>query len=79
MLVPDRVVFVEAPLRRDVERRRWYGDDGEGCLVLTVRGRLLEPCPTFRPRAYRLLACRATFDEAHAYALGHRLHHLRTL
>ncbi len=79
MLSADRVVVVGAPLRRDAERRRWYDDTGRTCVVLTARGRLLEPCPTYRPEAYRLLGLKATFDEAHAYALARRLVHLRTL
>jgi hypothetical protein len=52
----ERFVVVGAPLRRDYESRRWYGGSGSSCLVLTARGRLLEPHSTYGPSEYRLLA-----------------------
>jgi len=75
----EPAIAVRAPLRHDGERRRWYCDGGEACLVLTARGRLLEPHPTFGPRAYRLLARRVNFREADAYARAHGFPHLRTI
>ena len=71
-------ITVEAPLRRDAERRRWYSDGAENCLVLSARGRLLEPFPTFGPQEYRLLARHVSFREADDYARGRGLAHLRT-
>jgi hypothetical protein len=75
----EAAIALRAPLRRDGERRRWYSDGGEACLVLTVRGRLLEPHPTFGPHAYRLLARRVNFREADAYARAHGFPNLRTI
>lgn len=75
----ERAIAVRAPLGRDWERRRWYSDGGEACFVLTARGRLLEPHPTFGPQAYRLLARRLSFREADAYARAHGFPHLRTI
>ena len=72
-------IAVRAPLQHDVEQRRWYRDDGEACLVLTARGRLLEPHPTFGPEDYRLLARRVSFREADGYARAYGFRHLRTL
>jgi len=72
-------IAVRAPLRHDVEQRRWYSDGGEACLVLTARGRLLEPHPTFGAQDYRLLARRVSFCEADEYARAHGFPHLRTL
>ena len=71
-------ITVKAPLRRDAERRRWYSDGAENCLVLSARGRLLEPFPTFGPQEYRLLARQVSFREADNYARGLGLAHLRT-
>jgi hypothetical protein len=71
-------ITVNAPLGRDVERRRWYSDGAENCLVLSARGRLLEPFPIFGPEEYRLLARQASFREADDYARSHGLYHLRT-
>lgn len=79
MLISERLVVVPAPLRRDCEERRWYGDGGDRCVVLTRRGRLLEPIPTFGPSSYRLLACRVSSPEARGYAASHELRHERTL
>jgi hypothetical protein len=45
----ERLVIVAAPLPRDVEHRRWYGGNGNVCLVLTV----------FRVREEPLAALRA--------------------
>ena len=75
----EPAIAVRAPLGHDVEERRWYSDGGEACLVLTARGRLLDPHPTFGPRDYRLIARRASFREADAYARAHGFPHLRTL
>lgn len=71
-------ITVKAPLRRDAERRRWYSNCAEHCLVLSARGRLLEPFPTFGPQEYRLLARHVSFREADDYARGLGLAHLRT-
>ena len=49
----DEVIFVSAPLRRDEETTRWYSEGASSCVVLTRRGRLLEPCPVFGPTSYR--------------------------
>jgi hypothetical protein len=75
----EQFVVVNAPLRRDHESRRWYGGDGAVCFVLTGRGRLLEPHPTFGPGSYRLLALKVSFAEAGSYATRHGYHHLRLL
>jgi hypothetical protein len=75
----EPAIAVRVPLRHDGERRRWYSDGGEDCLVLTARGRLLEPHPTFGPQAYQLLAQRVSFREAGAYARAHGFPHLRTI
>jgi len=74
----ERMVVVCACLRRDRESRRWYSDGGQSCLVLTARGRLLEPHPTFGPTEYRLLALRTSRREADIYARAHGFVHLRT-
>ncbi len=58
------MIVVPGPLRRDHERRRWYGGGGSTWLVLTARGRLLEPYPTYGPREYRLLARNVNVGEA---------------
>ena len=72
-------ITVSASLRRDAEARRWYADGAEACLVLTSRGRLLEPYPIFGPTGYRLLARRVTFFEAASYAFAHGLRHERVV
>lgn len=69
----DEVIFVSAPLRRDEEATRWYSEGASSCVVLTRRGRLLEPNPVFGPTSYRLLARKATPVEAGTYALSHSL------
>ncbi len=69
---------MSAPLCRDGERRRWYSECAGSCLVLSARGRLLEPFPIFGPEEYRLLARQVSFREADDYARGHGLRHLRT-
>jgi len=74
-----RFVFVSSPLKRDAEERRWYSDRARGCLVLTSRGRLLEPYPIFGPTSYRVLACRVSAAEARAYAATHDVMHERVL
>jgi hypothetical protein len=71
-------ITVNAPLRRDAERRRWYSDGAETCVVLSERGRLLEPFPTFGPQVYRLLARQVSFCEADDYARRLGLAHLRS-
>ncbi len=73
----DRLIFCRGPLRRDTEYRRWYAVGGETCLVLTHRGRLLEPFPTFGPESYRVVAREASFPEADDYARRHAFPHLR--
>lgn len=72
-------VTVSAPLRRDGEQRRWYADGAGSCVVLTRRGRLLEPHPIFGPTCYRLLALRVSTGEASVYAQAHGLPHERVL
>jgi len=52
-------------------------EGAEACLVLTRRGRLLEPDPVFGPKRYRLLARRVSVCEAAAYALAHGFRHER--
>ena len=69
--------IVRGPLVRDTESCRWYAEGGEACLVWTVRGRLLEPYPTFGPATYRVLAVSVSRDEADQYALGHGFPHVR--
>jgi hypothetical protein len=69
--------WLSVPLRGDRELRRWYSDGGCACLVLTDRGELLEPIPTFGPGVYRRLAGRASFQEANAYAWEHGFTHAR--
>ena len=71
-------ITVKAPLCRDAERRRWYSDAAEHCLVLSERGRLLEPFPTFGPQEYRLVARLVSFREADDYARRLGFVHLRT-
>lgn len=75
----EEFVIVSAPLGRDVEERRWYSDGAGACLVLTKRGRLLEPHPIFGPTSYRLLACRVSAAEANSYALARAFRHARVL
>jgi hypothetical protein len=77
--VNERLLVVPAPLRRDSEERRWYDDHAASCVILTQRGRLLEPIPTFGPTSYRLLACKVTPAEARAYAAAQELRHERTM
>lgn len=79
MRVNERLLVVPAPLRRDSEERRWYDDRAASCVILTQRGRLLEPIPTFGPTSYRLLACKVTPAEARAYAAAQELRHERTM
>lgn len=79
MRVNERHPVVLAPLRRDSEERRWYGDRAASCVILTRRGRLLAPIPTFGPTSYRLLACKVTLAEARAYAAAQELRHERAL
>src|ERR1700746_49280 len=64
-------VVVSSLLKRDAEERRWYADGAGSCFVLTRRGRLLEPFPTFGPTAYRVIAWRVSATEARAYAAEH--------
>ena len=72
-----RPLVISAPLRRDAEALRWYDDRAVNCLVLTRRGRLLTPTPTFGPMSYRLVACKVNPTEARAYAAAHELRHER--
>ena len=72
-------VVVSSRLKRDAEERRWYADAAHGCLVLTRRGRLLEPYPIFDPTSYRVLACRVSAAEARAYAAKRDANHERVL
>lgn len=72
-------VIVSAPLARDEEDRRWYSEGAGSCVVLTRRGRLLEPHPIFGPGSYRLLARRVTAAEANSYAVAHAFPHARIL
>jgi hypothetical protein len=77
--VNERLLVIPAPLSRDCEALRWYDDYAVNCLVLTDRGRLLEPRPVFAPATYRLLACKVSSAEARAYAAAHELRHERTV
>jgi hypothetical protein len=78
MLKTSRLLVVSAPLRRDFETLRWYDDRALNCVVLTRRGRLLEPIPIFGPARYRLLACKVSATEARTYAAGHEMRHERS-
>jgi hypothetical protein len=73
------VRIVRGPLVHDTEGCRWYAEGGEACLVWTLRGRLLEPHPTFGPASYRVLAVSVRRDEAERYARGHGFPHLRDI
>ena len=73
------VIFISAPLCRDREARRWYSDGAGTCVVLTDRGRLLDPSPVFGPTSYRLLARQVRLAEARSFALTHDLPHERPL
>jgi hypothetical protein len=75
----NEIVIVTAPLRGDIERRRWYGSNGHACLVLTARRRLLEPYPTYGPTEYRLLAREVSVQEANTYALDHNFPSIRVV
>jgi hypothetical protein len=75
----ESFVIVAAPLRRDAEERRWYSEGADSCIVLTRRGRLLEPSPVFGPTTYRLLALRVSAAEASAYAHAQGLRRKRIL
>ena len=79
MRANERLLVIAAPLRRDSEELRWYAEQAVRCIVLTRRGRLLEPIPTFAPTSYRLLACGVTSAEARAYAAAQELWHERTV
>jgi hypothetical protein len=79
MQITARLLVIPAPLRRDSEAIRWYDDQAANCVVLTRRGRLLEPIPTFGATSYRLLACKVSSAEARTYAAAHDLQHERTL
>ena len=71
------IVVVKAPLSRDREVRRWYGNGAGTCVALSARGRLLEPFPVFGPTIYRVLATRVQVDEGRSYAARHALRHER--
>ena len=73
----NELVFVTVPLQGDIERRRWYGSNGDACLVLTACRRLLEPHPTYGPTEYRLLAREVSVQEANTYALEHNFPSIR--
>lgn len=75
----NEFVVVSAGLHRDAEERRWYSDGAGACMVLTGRGRLLEPYPIFGPTSYRLLARHVRTVEARSYAFAHGLQHERVL
>ena len=75
----NRTLVVSAPLRRDGEVRRWYSDGADVCIVLTRRGRLLEPFPVFGPSSYRLLARGVTVREASHFAHQRGLSHQREM
>jgi hypothetical protein len=79
MKFADGLLVVEAPLLGDPERRRWYADGGETCLVLTKSGELLEPAPTFGPSFYRVIASQVDFVEADKYAAKRGFHHPRSV
>jgi len=73
----DAFVILRAPLRHDSERRRWYADGGDACLVWTESALLVEPFPTFEPSSYRLLASDVSFVEATCLAWAHGFYHVR--
>jgi hypothetical protein len=75
----ERFVIVSARLCRDEEKWRWYSDGADGCVVLTERGRLLEPHPLIGPTSFRLLAFRVSLEEARTYASAHAFTHERLL
>jgi hypothetical protein len=79
MRASERLLVIPSPLRRDSEERRWYDDQALICVVLTRRGRLLEPIPTFGPTSYRLLAYKVSFAEARSYAAAQGLRHERAV
>jgi hypothetical protein len=79
MRVVERLVVVSAPLRGDIEERRWYADEAAACIVLTRRRRLLEPHPVFGPTRYRLLARQVSLAEARSYAITVGFCHERVL
>jgi len=68
MKLANGLGVVPAPLHKDAERRRWYADGGDTCLVLTKSGELLEPVPAFGPTFYRVIAREVAFAEADDYA-----------
>jgi hypothetical protein len=79
MQVSERPLVIQAPLRRDSEVLRWYDEQAANCIVLTRRGRLLEPIPPIGPTSYLLLACKVSPPEARTYAATRNLRHERTL
>lgn len=79
MRAAERAEIVTVPLQGDGERRRWYTDRGDECLVWSRQGRLLEPLPVFGPSGYRLLAVEVSFREADEYARANGYHHLRSV
>ena len=68
-------VVVPAPLRHDEERVRWYSEAAERCVVLTRRGRLLEPSPVFGPTRYRVLAVKVDLSEARRFTSSRAFRH----
>lgn len=77
MRLPECFITIPASALRDAERRRWYSFAAESCIILTERGRLLEPFPIFGPTSYRLLGCRVDLPDARAYARARGHHYER--
>jgi hypothetical protein len=68
MELEEQPILIEALAPGDRERCRWYAEGATGALVLTLKGELVEPCPTFGPRCYLVIAHRATARDAARYA-----------
>jgi len=79
VLVPNALITFPAARQGNGEARRWYADGGATAIVLSKRGMLLEPHPTFGPFEYRLLALNVTASEADEYARRHGFVHMREL
>jgi hypothetical protein len=71
--------LLNAPLEGDQEKWRWYTDGAEACCVLSKRGRLLEPLPTFGPSCYALITSGVSFQDANRYAMARGYRHTRKL
>jgi hypothetical protein len=79
LLIPDQFITFRASREESIEAVRWYTDGGARAVVLSTRGALLEPHPTFGPREYRLLAINVNLEEASDYAYRRGFMHMREL